>query len=254
MRYALALVVVFLWGWTARADVVFPISYTAPNGGAGFFTYYDDTYLSICRLPESGLPFCDINVPYTMVSGGTGQLTDLQTAGNLNWWRLPTPWVGWMQHAHNLDGDPCAEVDPDCFPGLGTEPVIEFTFETLMEFSLVQIHVDDANNYGGVKPPWKAELSDGITTKEFFFFDPPEGVPIWLTMDASGLIGTSLLLKLFFGGAWILLDEVQFFADVVFIPESDAAFAASMIENPEPATIGLVLAGLALMMYHRRRR
>lgn len=266
VRSAFLLVAAGLSGLTALADVVSPITYSAPNGGQGAFPYFDDTYIGPCRSPYNvDILFCDQYVPYSPLSGGHGQLTD-GVAVDLNWWRYPNTWVGWLEKDYTLAGAQCVRPGEGCLPGLGAPPEVQFYFTDAYSFQLIQIHVDDSDGYGGVSVPLKVEVSDGSTTIEYSVDDPPGPRPAWLTFDAAGLTGSSLLVRLFFRTAWVMVDEFRFYADVTLpqpIPPDalfpDQQLAAqvdydALVKNPEPPMFLLAGAGLGALMLGRRVR
>ncbi|MEZ5398019.1 MAG: PEP-CTERM sorting domain-containing protein [Bryobacteraceae bacterium] len=232
----------------AWAAPIVPTSYSGPNGGTGFFDYYDDTY--------SGLG--STTTAYSTLSGGTGQLTDGTTV-TTNWYANPTPWVGWLVIPFDLNGNRCVVgVDADCHPGLGENPRFTFLFSTVTNFGTVSVHVDDTNGFGAVRPPLSIEVigetAGGMVTysKLFNLVDAVTADPKWYDLDVTGLAADRVIVRLLYRDAWIFADEIRF--DDTVVGGAISGLVSAPVPNPEPGTILLSGLGIAGLAWWRRKR
>ncbi len=235
--------------WGAQ---ITPASYTGPNGGTGYFDYFDDTY--------NGLG--NNTVPYATLSGGNGQLTDNITV-TTNWYADPGPWVGWLVIPFDLNGNRCQVGDVGCQPGLGENPRITFLFPAPVSVGTVSVHVDDSNGFGAVRPPLSIEVlaetaGGGITYSNLFTLtDPVSSDPKWYDLNVSGLTLTSttdrLVVRLLYRDAWLLADEIRF-DDTVLGGSLVGGVSAPTTSTPEPASVVLCGLGLAGLAFWNKRR
>jgi len=214
---------------TAQAGLMNPISYSAPNGGTGYFNYFDDGYTG------SG----NSSVAYEYLYGGLGQLTDGQTS-NLIWFQEPGQWVGWLQTPANNGGDPCVQGTQGCHPALGVAPQIHFYFANYIEFEMVRLHMDDADGFGAVQAPRSVRFSDGFSSFEFLIPDPGNAGPMFYEFDLTGLglRNKVLTVELDYRDRWIFVDEAEIYGTLAPIPE--------------PATVAFIGAGLACLALRRK--
>jgi hypothetical protein len=200
-----------------------------PNGGVGAYEYFDETYNG------NGNP----GVIYDPLSDGTGQLTD-GVASSQHWDAAcaaatpanPCPWVAWLHPTSDFAGT--------IYPGLTGPVVITFFFDQVYDITSMEIHVDDTDyTFGAVEAPYSASLFDGINTISGNLTNPPaNNSPIWISLPTGGLRGDFLTLTLNLRPNatssephWIFLDEVRIEGTPV----------------PEPATVGMTVAGLAIV-------
>ncbi|MEZ5355801.1 MAG: PEP-CTERM sorting domain-containing protein [Bryobacteraceae bacterium] len=245
VRCSCALIFV-LAAWGAP---ILPTSYTGPNGGTGFFTYYDDSYSGVGST----------TTPYATLSGGTGQLTDGATV-TTNWFENAAPWVGWLVIPFDLSGNRClVGVDPNCHPGLGENPRFTFLFGASQPFGTLSVHVDDSNGFGGVRPPLAVEVlgeTAGVFTysKLFNLVDPVTSDPKWYDLDVTGLSTDRVIVRLLYRDAWIFADEIRFDSAVVGGAISGVTVSAPVTNSPEPGSMVLLSLGLAGVTLLRRKR
>jgi MYXO-CTERM domain-containing protein len=167
---------------SALAIQVVPISYSMPNGVAGAFTYFDDSYNG------SGCVTC----AGSALSGGKGDLTDGVLA-NANWFSSPGPWVGWS-----------------------TNPTIVFQFAGNVAIDTVSLRFDDSNGNGGVSPP----ASVTIAGQTFLVTDAITSTPFDFTVTGLTFVGSSLPIAINRTGTnWVMLSEVTFSSTVPEAPQ-----------------------------------
>jgi hypothetical protein len=244
MRLSPILAVGLYSGTALFAAPIAPTGYDTDNGGTGFFTYFDDDYNGAGSK----------TTPYARLTNGTtGQLLDTVFAGG-NWFADPFDWVGWLVIPHNLSGQQCIDdlgSDPNCHPGLGRSPSMDFKFGSVTAFGTVSLHVDDANGFGGVRVPLGVELlaftgSTITSLRTYLLNDPnPDMTPRWYHLDASGLSADQLTIRLLYRDHWVFMDEVAFDSTVL---------SGAIVHQPEPASLVLTAAGLAGLLWWRRKR
>lgn len=152
------------------------------NGSTGSYNYRDFTY-----LPDSSNV---ANVSGSWLSGGQGKLTDgVIPANNWNAYGDLTPYVGWQSGY----------------------PTITFHFNGTVAIDSVSVTVDNSRGAGGVWLPSQIDVSMGGTTTAFGISqDSINPAPRTYTFTNLGLSGSSLDLKLYRYGPWVMLSEVQF--------------------------------------------
>ena len=149
------------------------------------------------------------------LSGGTGDLTDGIIAAQ-NW---------------NI-----VEAPPGNGPYVGwwqQDPTVTFHWNAPVTITQATFYFDDANNNGGVSAP-ASVIIDGST----FTVSDPAGSAPFAASFAFPFTGTDLVVTMTRRTTWVFLSEVQFDAVAVV---------------PEPETYGMLLAGLALLGFLRRR-
>lgn len=188
----------------AQAAPVSPVSYDMLNGGSGSFSYRDDTYNG------SG----NVNLNYTSLTGGTGDLTDgVIASGNWNVTGQTALYVGWFNF----------------------NPTITFNFAQSYDFTSATFHFDDSEGAGGVSQPGSVTINGtnvAVPTN-------PGRAPFSFTFDLTGTSTDTLTAQIFRNNQWMMLSEVTFEANVPAVPV--------------PAAGGLLLMGVAGFAALRRR-
>lgn len=162
---------------TAGAVQVNPVSYDMPNGSAGTFDYFDDTYNG------AGCTTCSLSP----LSGGLGQLTDGVIATQ-NWNIVeapagPGPYVGWMD----------------------INPTITFHFGSSVAVDSVTFHFDDSG-FGLVSAP--ASVTIGATT--YNVINPVGTDPFAFTVSGLGFVGTDMSVQINRTNSWSFVSEITF--------------------------------------------
>lgn len=204
----------------AQATPITPVSYDMKNGGTSTpgSSLRDDSYTGGTGNPA---------VPYSILVGGLGDLTDGITTSS-NWDSTPGPWVGWSQSSV-------------------LNPQITFHFGNVYDINKVEIWVD------GLYRPGSVDTKMGSLTQHFSV--PTDGLILtndqkeWLSYTTTGLSGDTLVLTLNdynnpnnWNRDWILIGEVRFDGTPVSVPAI-----------PEPATMALLGLGLIGMGAMRRK-
>lgn len=223
----LAMFAAFFAIGTAEAGLMNPISYSAPNGGTGYFTYFDDGYTG----------YGNNTAAYEYLWGGVGQLTDGQMSNEI-WFQNPGGWVGWLQSPSDNGGGSCVQGTQGCHPALGAAPQLAFYFGNYIEFEMVRLHLDDADGFGAVQAPRSVRIGDGYNSFEFLV--QPQLGPSFYDFDLTGLglRNAVLFVELNYRDRWIFIDEAQVFG--------------ALAPVPEPSTIGVVAVGLACLLLRRK--
>jgi hypothetical protein len=177
----------------ALAVQVVPSSYAMPNGNAGDYTYFDESYNG------SGCVTC----AGAALSGGLGDLTDGVIATTS--WNVaeppagPGPYVGWRF----------------------INPAITFRFDGVVNIDSVTISFD-SNAITGVFAP----QSVTIAGQTFPITAPAQAGPFSATFSNLGFVGTSLPVSITRNGVWVFASEVQFQATAVPEPATAALLLA----------------------------
>lgn len=204
---------------SAWAIQVVPVSYSMPNGVAGIYTYFDDTYNGTGCITCTG----------AALSGGRGDLTDGVLAVS-NWSVTPGPWVGW-----------------------NSNPTITFQFGGTVSIDSISFRFDDSNGNGGVSPP----SSVTIAGQNYLVNDPIGSAPFDFTVAGLAFTGSSLAITINRTGSnWVMLSEVAFSSAVPEAPRWTLLFAGLLAlwglgRRPEHVA-GLVAAGVARRANHLR--
>jgi hypothetical protein len=207
---------------SAGAAAVAPSSYSMANGSGvangGQFNYWDANYSGSGATTTDG----------AALSGGLGDLTDGVIAAD-NWFDVENtagsgPYVGWRS-------------------ALTPNPVVTFFFGAPVDIDLIRVHADDSGGAGGVNLPSSVLITwaGGSLSVAVVDPDPASTAPAWLDFGGLG-IGqvSSLSLQFFNSNEWVFIDEVS--------------FANGGNAVPLPATLGLVLLGLAAARQRRGAR
>ena len=188
-------------------------SYDMRNGGTSTpgSSLRDDSYLG-----GSGNPA----VPYSLLSGGRGDLTDGIVAPS-NWDLTPGPFVGWSQ-------------------AVEANPTITFHFGQMIDLASVKVHINKGYAPGSV------DLTmGGITRHVDIDLGLTGAANAWAEFSDLGLTGDTLVLRLndhardVIARDWILISEVSF-------------AGAPTAPVPEPGSFALMLAGLLAVNASRR--
>lgn len=199
----------FSAGAVSAASVT-PLSYDMRNGDTGSYNYWDDSY------DGSGNKTQD----YSLLSGGTGDLTDgyIETQ-NWNVVEPPVgpngPYVGWNRSSVS----------------------ITFNFDSAYDFNSATFYFDDAAGGGGVRQPGRVN----INTTDYTVPTNPGPAPFAFSADLTGLTTDTLDVTIYGTGQWIFLSEVEF----------DAGVDANV---PLPASALLLAAGIGGLGLARARR
>ncbi|MBZ6377996.1 hypothetical protein B5C34_02065 [Pacificimonas flava] len=220
MKSGKFLTVALLLPLPAGAVQIVPDYYDTPNGDAGTYTYFDDSY--------DGLG--DKTNRYGYLSGGSGDLTDGVIATQP--WPVEEGPGGGKAYVGWIDADPV--------------PVFHFADPAVID-SIV-IHQDDADGVGGVDHIPRVGMSawrDGtvVFDQEYFFSDPAGTGPTAITLDTSAMPDVdriALRMNRLRDGRdhWVFVSEIQFF-------QADAI--------PSPASFGLLGLGALTAAGLRRR-
>ncbi len=198
---------------SAGAAAVAPTSYSMANGSGtasgGQYNYWDANYNGSGATTTDG----------AALSGGLGDLTDGVVATD-NWFNVENlagsgPYVGWRSN-----------VTPN--------PVVTFFFGAPVDIDLIRVHADDSGGNGGVNLPSSVLITwgGGSVSVNVVDPDPASTAPAWLDFGGLGISQVSSLSVQFFNSnTWVFVDEVS--------------FANNGNAVPVPATLGLVLLGLA---------
>jgi hypothetical protein len=188
-------------------------SYDMRNGGTSTpgSSLRDDSYLG-----GSGNPA----VPYSLLAGGRGDLTDGIVATS-NWDLTPGPFVGWSQ-------------------AFEANPSITFRFGQMVDLASVKVHINKGYAPGSI------DLTMGSITRHAGVDLGLSGAAnAWAEFSDLGLTGDALVLRLndhapdVIARDWILISEVSF---------TGAPTAAV----PQPGSFALMLAGLLAVNASRR--
>ena len=174
----------------AQASVINVSSYNMLNGDGqahgGSYNYWDKSYNGIGA----------VTTDHSTLTGGTGDLTDGVIATQ-NWFDVENgagtgPYVGWLNY----------------------NPTIDFLFASLVNFTSVTFHFDDADGNGGVSQPLSVAVNGNGTVV-------PTNVgsaPFAFTIDLTGLTANQLTVDITRGNAWVFLSEVTFEGDIAAVP------------------------------------
>ena len=188
------------------------------TASGGQFNYWDAGYSGSGATTTDG----------AALSGGLGDLTDGVIATD-NWIDVENgagtgPYVGWSS-------------------ALTPNPVVTFHFGSPVDIDLIRVHADDSGGNGGVDLPASVLITWAGGSLNFTVTDPDPAstAPVWLDFGGLG-IGqvSSLSLQFFNSNTWVFIDEVS--------------FAGNAAAVPAPATLGLVLLGLAAAARRQRNR
>jgi len=177
----------------ALAVQVVPSAYAMPNGNAGDYTYFDESYNG------SGCVTC----AGAALSGGLGDLTNGVIATTS--WNVaeppagPGPYVGWRF----------------------VNPAITFSFAGVVNIDSVTISFD-SNAITGVFAP----QSVTIAGQTFPITAPAQAGPFSATFNNLGFVGSSLPISITRNGVWVFASEVQFQATAVPEPGTAALLLA----------------------------
>lgn len=200
------------------AAPITPVSYDMRNGdgqaSSGSYNYWDKAYTGSGATTTDAAP----------LSGGLGDLTDGYVESQ-NWFNVENsagtgPYVGWRQ--------------------INGVPVIKFNFGGSYAFGTLTLHLDDSNGAGGVDLPASADVKIGSWVNNFLIGPQAGAEPKAITLNLAGNVGSQVEVTLNYANQWIFLSEVTF----------DGRQAAV----PEPSTLALGAAGLAVVALLRRRR
>ena len=208
-------------------------SYTMRNGGTGSAAYWDAGYSA------GGSQ----TVTNALLQGGVGKLTDGVIATDR--WDVVSnsagtgQYVGWSAF---LGANPV------------TVPVITTFFSQNYLFTRLRLWVDNAAGYGGVEPPLSVIVGGtanaawtDMTGGFSFTVTPPAGsAPFLIDLDLTSLnlSGTSLTFQVTHNAsAWVMMSEIAV---------DGRALNVNVV--PEPATVTLELAGLAMLAIGWRQR
>lgn len=222
MNKALIAVAAMAVAGSAGAAALAPSSYSMANGSGtasgGQFNYWDAGYSGSGATTTDG----------AALSGGLGDLTDGVIATD-NWIDVENgagtgPYVGWSS-------------------ALTPNPVVTFHFGSPVDIDLIRVHADDSGGNGGVDLPASVLITWAGGSLNFTVTDPDPAstAPVWLDFGGLG-IGqvSSLSLQFFNSNTWVFIDEVSFDGNAAAVPA--------------PATLGLVLLGLAAAARRQRNR
>lgn len=150
--------------------------------------------------------------------GGTGALTDGVIATQA--WNAVS----------NVDGT-------GQYVGWKGSPTITFHFGSTVVIDGITLYVDDSD-VGGVTSPG-AVIVDGVTYDNGGYADDFGGTQA-ITIGGLHIVGDCVTITLVDSSSWVFMSE--------------ATFDGMVSSVPEPASIGMMLAGVGLLAWRARRR
>ena len=123
------------------------------------------------------------------------------------------------------------------YVGWKGSPTITFRFAGSVTIEAITLVVDDSN-VGGVTSP-SAVIVDGVTYDNSHYADWFGGTQA-ITLGGLHIVGDSVTVTLVDPTSWVFMTE--------------ATFDGSVTSVPEPGSIGMMLAGVALLSWKARRR
>lgn len=219
VQYSVLPVATFVLGISAGvagAVAVIPTSYDMPNGYAGDFKYYDESYSGEGRKQFEGFA----------LTGGLGDLVD-----------------GYIE-TKNWD-DPSVEPAGGAGPYVGWErihPTIVFHFSETIRFASMTFWLDDRNGQKGVAVPESITVN-GVNR---LVPDPVGEAAFGYTFDLAGVTTNTLTAQIFRSDDWVFLSEVTFNSAAVPVPPPETP------PVPLPATAIALLTGLLGLLGLRR--
>ena len=174
------------------------------------------TLLSAVAYSGEVMPLSYMSVPLPGKPDSGGELTD-GVYGPLEHW--DTAWQGW-----NL-----------------ADPVVTFTFGSLVKLEKIDVHVLK-NTGAGIRIPSRINVTAGLSSYDWYFNDgsvPNYSNPLLsLPIPGGGVITNNIQLTLYRTGSWIFCSEMDFYGQPELpVPEPSGLLALAS---------GLVAAGAVL--------